>query len=122
MAIRTTSPDQNSHDQKHGEEPNSAALDFPAPLAAFVASMALREEDLMRAETPPGYRPFLGYDRERATFARLKPELLARAEGKYVVLVGEELEGPVDTYEDALRVGWRRFGLGPLYVKQVLPQ
>jgi hypothetical protein len=65
-------------------------------------------------------RPFLGYDRERAAYERLKPELLARAEGKFVVFVGEECEGPVETFPDALRAGYRRFGLGPLYVKQVL--
>jgi len=38
------------------------------------------------------------------------------------VLVGEELKGPVDTFEDALRAVWRRFGLGPLYVKQLLAE
>jgi hypothetical protein len=25
-------------------------------------------------------------------------------------------------FEDALRAGWRRFGLGPLYVKQILKE
>lgn len=87
-----------------------------------ISSLALRAEDLAPAETPPGERPFRGYDRERAAYARLRPELLARDKGRYVVLVGDEPEGPVDTFEEALRAGWRRFGLGPLYVKQIVAE
>jgi hypothetical protein len=68
----------------------------------------------------PTRRPFTGFDRERDAYERLKPELLARAEGKYVVFVGDLFEGPLETFEDALRAGYGRFGLGPLYVKQVL--
>jgi hypothetical protein len=67
-------------------------------------------------------RPFTGYDRERQTFERLKAELLERAEGKYVVIVGDDVEGPLETFEDAMRAGYRRFGLGALYVKQVLAE
>lgn len=65
-------------------------------------------------------RPFTGFVRERAAYERLKPELLTRAEGKFVVLVGEEVEGPFDSFGDALRAGYRRFGHGPLYIKQLL--
>jgi hypothetical protein len=65
-------------------------------------------------------RPFVGFDVEVETYARLKPELLPRFEGKFVVIVGDEIEGPVDTFSDALRAGYRRFGLGPLFVKQIL--
>jgi hypothetical protein len=36
------------------------------------------------------------------------------------VIVGDEVEGPVETFREALRVGYRRFGLGPLCVKQIL--
>jgi uncharacterized protein (DUF433 family) len=99
----------------------AAPVAFPLPAYAAAATRALTAGELASAETPPG-RPFLGYDRERAAYARLKPGLLAHAPGKYVVLVGEEVEGPVDTFGDALRAGWRRFGLGPLYVKQVLAE
>ena len=67
-------------------------------------------------------RPFTGFDREATTYARLKSELLATSEGKFVVIVGENLVGPSDTYGDALREGYRRFGPGPLYVKQVLAE
>ena len=99
--------------------PSNGTTHLPASAYADIASQALGADALVPAEISPGQRPFVGYDRERATYARLKPDLLIRAEGKYVVLVGDDLEGPVDTYEEALRVGWQRFGVGPLYVKQV---
>ncbi len=64
-------------------------------------------------------RSFSGFDRERNVYAQLKADLLAHAENKYVVIVGDEIEGPFETFEEALRSGYRRFGLGPLYVKQI---
>jgi len=67
-------------------------------------------------------RPFAGFEREAATYAKLKTELLPTAEGKFVAIVGDEMVGPGDTYGDALREGYRRFGPGPLYVKQVLAE
>jgi hypothetical protein len=68
----------------------------------------------------PARRPFIGFDLESATYMRLKPELLARYPGQFVVIVEKEVEGPVDTFGEALRAGYRRFGLGPLFVKQIL--
>jgi hypothetical protein len=65
-------------------------------------------------------RQFTGFDLEVATYARLKPELISRFVGKFVVIVGNEVEGPVDSFREALRAGYRRFGLGPLFVKQIL--
>jgi hypothetical protein len=100
-------------------KPPAAPVHLPWPAYARIASLALRAEDLAPVEAPSGERPFVGYDRERAAYARLRSELLDRAEGRYVVLVGDEVEGPVDTLEEALRAGWRRFGLGPLYVQQI---
>jgi hypothetical protein len=64
----------------------------------------------------------VGFDRERATYERHKPELLRTAEGKWVVIVGDELVGPLESDEEAERAGYRRFGLGPQYIKQVLAQ
>ena len=73
--------------------------------------------------TPSGVRrPFTGFDRERATYERLKPELFKTAEGKFVVIVGEEVIGPLGRHEDAECAGYARFGLGPLYIKQVLAE
>lgn len=103
-------------------KPLAASLHLPWPAYARIASLALRAEDLAPVETPSGVRPFVGYDHERAAYTRLRPELLERAEGRYVVLVGDEIEGPVDTFEEALSAGWRRFGLGPLYVKQIVAE
>jgi hypothetical protein len=62
-------------------------------------------------------RQFIGFDVEVATYARLKHELISRSPGKFVVIVGNEVEGPVDTFREALRSGYRRFGLGPLFVR-----
>jgi hypothetical protein len=67
-------------------------------------------------------RPFTGFDRERATYQRLKADLLARAEGKYVVIVGDEVVGPLGSHEEAERAGYDRFGLGPLYVKLIVAE
>ena len=60
-----------------------------------------------RADQRP---PFAGFDRECETYARLKADLMGRAEGLYVVIQGEDVEGPVETYGDALRAGYRRLG------------
>jgi hypothetical protein len=76
----------------------------------------------MQAEPTTEARPFTGFDRERATFARLKPDLLATIPGQFVVIVGDEFEGPLSTFGEAERAGYRRFGLGPLYIKQVLAE
>jgi hypothetical protein len=72
--------------------------------------------------TPRGRRPFVGFDREMATYQRLKPALLEKGEGKWIVIVGEDVLGPFDEISDAERAGLRRFGLGPLFIKQVLAQ
>ena len=65
-------------------------------------------------------RPFVGFDVEAATYARLEPDWLARSPRKFVAIVGNQVEGPVDSFSEALRAGYRRFGLGPLFVKQIL--
>jgi len=71
-------------------------------------------------EVNPGVRPFLGYDVERATYQRLKAGLLADYAGKHVVLVGNEIAGPFDTFGAAVDAGYDRFGAGAVYVRQVL--
>jgi len=65
-------------------------------------------------------RPFVGFDRERASYARVKEELLATAEAKYVVFVGDDMIGPFSSEDEAERAGYATFGLGPLYIKQVV--
>lgn len=67
-------------------------------------------------------RPYTGFEVERETYDRIKPKLLETSEGKFVAIVGHEWVGPLDTDEEAERAGYQKFGLGPLYIKQVSPK
>ena len=40
-------------------------------------------------------------------------------EGKYTVIKGNEVQGPFNTYEDALEAGYGRHGLVPFLVKKL---
>ena len=40
-------------------------------------------------------------------------------EGKYAVIKGTDVQGPFDTYEDALGAGYGRHGLVPFLVKNI---
>jgi hypothetical protein len=72
------------------------------------------------SKTPETGRTFRGFASERAAYAARRAELLACAEGKYVAIVGDEVEGPVDSREAAMTAGYRRFGIGPLYIKHIV--
>jgi hypothetical protein len=39
-----------------------------------------------------------------------------------VVIVGDEVVGPLESHEEAESAGYTRFGIGPLYVKRVLAE
>jgi hypothetical protein len=52
------------------------------------------------------------------TYNRKLPELLTN-EGKFVLIHGEEVASVWDTYEDALRAGYAKVGLGPFMVKKI---
>ncbi len=56
---------------------------------------------------------------ELAAYAVAKPDLLIAYEGWYIVVKGEQILGPVMTYDDALRVGYEAFGLMPFLVKKI---
>ena len=56
---------------------------------------------------------------ESETYRRLLPELL-KEEGRFAVIAGDQLIGTFDTYRDAAEAGYRRRGLDPFMVKQVL--
>ncbi len=58
--------------------------------------------------------------KEIATFNRELPVLLGKA-GKFAVIKGDELVGVYDSYEDALTIGYERFGLEPFLVKRIAP-
>ena len=57
-------------------------------------------------------------ERELATYRANLSELLQH-EGKYVLIHGEGVADVFDTYQDALRQGYRQFGLEPFMVKQI---
>lgn len=58
-------------------------------------------------------------ERELATYKENLPGLLQH-EGKYVLIQGEHVVDVFATYQDALRQGYRQFGLDPFMVKQIL--
>lgn len=60
----------------------------------------------------------MALEQEMATYERERALLLAH-EGRFVVIRGSEVLGTYDTYEDALRDGYRRVGLAPFLVKQI---
>ena len=56
---------------------------------------------------------------ELDTYHREKLRLVAEHEGKYVVIDGTAVDSVWDTYEDALKAGYGRFGLEAFLVKQI---
>ena len=40
-------------------------------------------------------------------------------EGKYTVVKGEDIQGPFDTYEEALSFAYDRHGIAPFLVKKI---
>lgn len=56
---------------------------------------------------------------EKATYWSKLDELLPAAEGKYVVIRGDQVAGVADSYDDALALGYDRFGPGPWLAKKV---
>jgi len=58
--------------------------------------------------------------REIATYNRELPVLLGKA-GKFVLIKADAIEGIFDSYEDALSIGYERFGLEPFLVKRIAP-
>jgi hypothetical protein len=59
-------------------------------------------------------------ERETATYWAKLPELAETSERKFVVIHGDEIAGIVDTYRDALALGYDRFEPGEFMVKQIL--
>ena len=59
-------------------------------------------------------------DVELGTYESRREELLASADGKFVLIKGGEVAGVYASREDAIRQGYRQFGNVPFLVKQVL--
>ena len=56
---------------------------------------------------------------ELETYERERVRLVAEHAGKYVVVHGNAVDSVWDTYEDALKAGYGRFGLEPFLIKQI---
>jgi hypothetical protein len=68
-------------------------------------------------QTPkPERRPF---DSELETYARHKDELLARAEGQWVLIKDDAVIGTYPDFVTACRAGYERFGRVPVLVKRI---
>lgn len=59
-------------------------------------------------------------EQELLTYADRLPDLLSK-QGKYVLIRGTEIVDTFDSYEDALKVGYAKFGLDPFLVKKISP-
>ena len=60
----------------------------------------------------------MALERELAVYHAKLAELLP-AEGKFVLIHGDDVTGIWDTYEDALRAGYEKFGLNSFFVKRI---
>jgi hypothetical protein len=60
----------------------------------------------------------MALEKELETY-KAKLAELKEAEGKFVLIHGDTLAGVFDTYDDAIKQGYERFGLEPFLVKQV---
>jgi hypothetical protein len=61
----------------------------------------------------------MALEKELATYQAKLAEL-KRHEGKYVLIQGDQVVDTFTSYEDALKEGYKRFGLTPFLVKQIL--
>jgi hypothetical protein len=60
-------------------------------------------------------------EQELAAYERQKSGLLAEA-GKFVLIHGDDVAGVWDTYQDALRAGYLKYGVdSPFLVKRIDP-
>lgn len=60
----------------------------------------------------------MALEKEQDTY-RAKLSELKASEGKFVLIHGSDISGIFDTYADAIKEGYDRFGLEPFLVKQI---
>jgi len=59
--------------------------------------------------------------REQALYEANLSRWLPDHEREYVLIKGDEVDGFYESRDEALIAGYSRFGIGPLFVKQVSP-
>jgi hypothetical protein len=75
-----------------------------------------------KARIPPDQRSgSTSLKREQAVYEANLSRWLSDHEGEYVLIKGDQVHGFYDSRDDALTAGYTRFGIGPLFVKQVSP-
>jgi len=95
---------------EHEGEPVAALV----PIAEYRQFEAWRKRQVTTLTEPDD-----AFERERAAFERLKPELLKTHRGKFVAVVDEQIvDEDTDRIKLALRV-YDRFGYRPIYVQLV---
>ncbi len=60
-------------------------------------------------------------NREQSIYEANLSRWIEEHEGEYVLIKGDQVEGFYDSRDGALSAGYSRFGIGSLFVKQVLP-
>src|SRR5208337_1717345 len=58
---------------------------------------------------------------EQAVYEANLSKWLSDHEGEYVLIKGDKVDGFYESRDEALTAGYSRFGIGPLFVKQVSP-
>ena len=60
----------------------------------------------------------MALEKELAAYQAKLPELKSE-EGKFVLIRGDEVAGIFTSSEDAIKIGYEKFGLNPFLVKQI---
>jgi hypothetical protein len=60
----------------------------------------------------------MALEKEIETYQNELPKLLQH-EGKFALIHGEEVSGPYDTYDDALKSGYEKYELKPFLIKRI---
>ena len=60
----------------------------------------------------------MALEKELAAYKSKLPELLPQ-EGKFALVHDDAVAGIWDTYEDALKIGYEKYGLKPFLVKRI---
>lgn len=60
----------------------------------------------------------MALEKELETY-KAKLSELKENEGKFVLIQGDEVKGIYTSYEDAVKDGYKQFGLAPFLVKQI---